>query len=75
MLNEEMVSFTALDRCDRCGAQAYAQAEKWGAASHLLFCLHHSKEFRNGLLDNGWTVRWDEENVEALVGTPGASAW
>ena len=73
MLEETMVSFTAHDRCDRCGAQAYAQAEKWGAPAHLLFCLHHSKEFKDALLNYGWTIRWDEENIETLIGVPGAS--
>lgn len=72
---EQMVSFSALDRCDRCGAQAYAQAEKMGAASVLLFCFHHSKEFMDALLDGDWMVRWDVENMSALVSTPGASAW
>lgn len=74
MLEEPMVSFTALDRCDRCMAQAYAQADKEGFAS-LLFCNHHSVEFMDGLLNSGWSVRWDEENKRSLVSVPGGSAW
>jgi hypothetical protein len=34
---------TALDRCDRCGAQAYLRIELAGG-SELLFCAHHSRE-------------------------------
>jgi hypothetical protein len=30
---------TALDRCDRCGSQAYVQIV--GATGDLLFCAHH----------------------------------
>lgn len=55
---EEMVSFTAHDRCDRCMAQAYVQAEKDGL-TELLFCLHHIREFKTPLLAKGWTLRFD----------------
>lgn len=34
---------TTLDRCDRCGAQAYLRIELAGG-SELLFCAHHSRE-------------------------------
>jgi hypothetical protein len=34
---------TTLDRCDRCGAQAYLRIELVGG-SELLFCAHHSRE-------------------------------
>jgi hypothetical protein len=34
---------TTLDRCDRCGAQAYLRIELTGG-SELLFCAHHSRE-------------------------------
>ena len=33
---------TALDRCDRCGAQAYLRVEL--AVGELLFCAHHARE-------------------------------
>ena len=33
----------ALDRCDRCGAQAYIRAVL--AAGELLFCAHHGREY------------------------------
>ncbi len=34
---------TALDRCDRCGAQAYVRVAL-AAGGELLFCGHHFRE-------------------------------
>ncbi len=34
---------TAMDRCDRCGAQAYLRVELSGGGE-LLFCAHHARE-------------------------------
>ena len=34
---------SALDRCDRCGAQAYLRVELAGGGD-LLFCAHHARE-------------------------------
>lgn len=34
---------SALDRCDRCGAQAYLRVRLPGG-SELLFCAHHARE-------------------------------
>lgn len=33
---------TALDRCDRCGAQAYVRVSLHGGGE-LLFCAHHAR--------------------------------
>jgi hypothetical protein len=35
--------FTALDRCDRCGAQAYVRVQLI-SGGELLFCAHHARE-------------------------------
>ena len=35
-------SLTALDRCDRCGAQAYVRA-MLTSGGELLFCAHHGR--------------------------------
>ena len=35
--------FTAIDRCDRCGAQAYVRVEL-ASGGELLFCAHHARE-------------------------------
>ncbi len=40
--------FTALDRCDRCGAQAYVRVEL-SAGGELLFCAHHAREHADKL--------------------------
>jgi hypothetical protein len=37
---EMEVALDAADRCDRCGAQAVAQATL-SSGAHLLFCGHH----------------------------------
>jgi hypothetical protein len=34
---------TAVDRCDRCGAQAYLRVQL-RAGGELLFCAHHARE-------------------------------
>ncbi len=34
---------TAMDLCDRCGAQAYVRVVLAGAGE-LLFCAHHSRQ-------------------------------
>lgn len=34
---------TAMDRCDRCGAQAYLRVELQ-SGGELLFCAHHARE-------------------------------
>ncbi|MGI8994678.1 MAG: DUF7455 domain-containing protein, partial [Nocardioidaceae bacterium] len=40
--------FTALDRCDRCGAQAYVRVEL-STGGELLFCAHHAREHNDKL--------------------------
>lgn len=35
---------TALDRCDRCGAQAYVRVTIDADDLELLFCAHHMRE-------------------------------
>jgi hypothetical protein len=39
---------TALDFCDRCGAQAYVRVVLPGAGE-LLFCAHHSRQHADAL--------------------------
>ena len=46
---------TALDRCDRCGAQAYVRVSLT-AGGELLFCGHHFTEHRAKLDAQGATV-------------------
>ena len=40
-------SLTALDRCDRCGAQAQVRAVL--PTGELLFCGHHARQYAEAL--------------------------
>lgn len=40
----EATPLNAVDRCDRCGAQAYVRAVLL-SGGELLFCGHHAKEY------------------------------
>lgn len=40
--------FTAADRCDRCGAQAYLRVTL-PTGGELLFCAHHGNAHRDKL--------------------------
>ena len=46
--------FNAMDRCDRCGAQAYMRAMLEGG--ELLFCGHHGNQYRAGLIAAGAAI-------------------
>ena len=43
-------TLTAVDRCDRCGAQAYVRA-CLTSGGELLFCAHHGREYLPKLHD------------------------
>ncbi len=44
----EPTPLNAVDRCDRCGAQAYVRAILLNGGE-LLFCAHHAKQYAEGL--------------------------
>ena len=44
----ETTPLNAVDRCDRCGAQAYVRAVLL-SGGELMFCGHHAKEYAAGL--------------------------
>ena len=48
------IEFTKLDRCDRCGAQAVTYCEK--DMLQLWFCQHHTKEFKQSLSADQWSI-------------------
>ncbi|WP_028281276.1 hypothetical protein [Arthrobacter sp. H5] len=50
---------TALDRCDRCGAQAYVRAVLQSSGGELLFCGHHSRAVEATL--RPLTSDWQDE--------------
>jgi hypothetical protein len=51
-------TLTALDRCDRCGAQAYVRYHVSGM--ELQFCGHHDRQNRDALLAQGATIVADD---------------
>ncbi|GAA4833954.1 DUF7455 domain-containing protein [Garicola koreensis] len=57
---EERPTLTALDRCDRCGAQAYIRAEL-ASGGALLFCNHHGREVESTLRPK--TATWTDESA------------
>ncbi|MDO5753949.1 hypothetical protein [Arthrobacter sp.] len=40
---------TTLDRCDRCGAQAYVRVVLESSGGELLFCGHHARAVESTL--------------------------
>lgn len=50
---------TALDRCDRCGAQAYVRAVLQTSGGELLFCGHHARAVESNL--KPLTSEWQDE--------------
>lgn len=57
---------TALDRCDRCGAQAYVRAVLAGGGD-LLFCAHHGRKFSESLRAAGADI---QDETDRLIETP-----
>jgi len=57
---------TALDRCDRCGAQAYLRVELTGGGE-LLFCAHHAREHGEKLRQVATEIH---DETGKLVDTP-----
>ena len=57
---------TAVDRCDRCGAQAFYRAVL--VSGELLFCAHHGREYGDKLAVAA--VRIDDRSGD-LDGTTG----
>jgi hypothetical protein len=50
----EVISLTAQDRCDGCGAQAFSIAVRGGTT--LLFCKHHRRKSTEKLEAEGWSI-------------------
>jgi len=51
---------TAMDRCDKCGAQAMVRAKLLGG--ELYFCGHHGREVSSKLVESSLVV-YDPEGV------------
>jgi hypothetical protein len=57
---------SAVDRCDRCGAQAYVRAVLAGGGD-LLFCAHHGRKFSEALRAGGADI---QDETDRLIETP-----
>ena len=62
----EQTPLNAVDRCDRCGAQAYVRATLLNGGE-LLFCAHHAKEYSERLKT---VVANIQDETSKLVETP-----
>ena len=58
----ESVPLNALDRCDRCGAQAYVRAVLLNGGE-LMFCAHHGKEYAVKLKSVAATIIDESEKL------------
>jgi hypothetical protein len=54
----------AFDRCDRCGAQAYARVT-FESGAELLFCAHHMREHEDKIREQAAHVH---DETGKLVG-------
>lgn len=54
--------FTAMDRCDSCGAQAYVGATVNG--SELIYCAHHARKYDQKL--RAAATEWHDETSRLL---------
>ena len=62
----ETTPLNAVDRCDRCGAQAYVRATLLNGGE-LLFCAHHAKEYSERLKTVAANI---QDETSKLVETP-----
>jgi hypothetical protein len=62
---------TALDRCDRCGAQAYVRVELL-SGGQLLFCAHHAREHEQKLRQIGSTIHDETARLASTPSSPPA---
>jgi hypothetical protein len=60
---------TAVDRCDRCGAQAYLRVQL-KSGGELLFCAHHAREHSDKLREVAEHV---QDETGRLANTPSTS--
>ena len=60
--------FTALDRCYRCGAQAYVRVELI-SGGELLFCAHHAREHAEKLQQVASSIHDDSGKLDYTPST------
>ncbi|MEZ5113183.1 MAG: hypothetical protein R2693_06900 [Nocardioidaceae bacterium] len=60
---------TAIDRCDRCGAQAYLRV-RLQSGGELLFCAHHAREHGDKIRELAIDVRRDASSLQHAIERP-----
>ncbi len=55
---------TAVDRCDRCGAQAYLRVTLT-SGGELLFCAHHARQHEDKLREVATTIQDETDRLAA----------
>lgn len=64
-LSPATAELTRQDRCDRCGAQAFARATLPGAGTgELLFCGHHFRAHELALVAAGARVHDERHRID-----------
>lgn len=58
----------ALDRCDRCGAQAYVRVILESSGGELLFCGHHARAVEATL--KPMSSEWHDETSRLFAKDP-----
>ena len=64
MSTAQLVRLSALDRCDRCGAQAFVQVEL-DAGAELLFCAHHAHQYEGKLREVATRIHDESDRLSA----------
>lgn len=65
----QLSGLSAVDRCDRCGAQAYVYVEFF-AASELLFCAHHARQYEVKLREVAVVIRDESARLTEAPAAP-----
>ncbi|MDQ4500849.1 hypothetical protein [Sinomonas sp. ASV322] len=62
-------TLTAVDRCDRCGAQAYVLVVLEASGGELMFCGHHARAVETTLrpLASEWHDETDRLSEKAAL--------
>ena len=58
----EQTPLNSLDRCDRCGAQAYVRAVMPNGFE-LLFCGHHAKKYQESLASKALRIQDETDRI------------
>jgi len=59
---------SSLDRCDRCGAQAYVRVTL-GGGGELMFCAHHARQHEDKLREMSALIHDESERLAATPST------